>query len=81
MFPGYSSHLRFAVVLVAIIFTAAAARAEERKALPVDEAGKDAAFAGREDFRDFLTVSEDDLADEYKHEAASRRVGVIVVPK
>ena len=109
MSTGYSSHLRLAVVLVAIIFTAAVARAEERKALPVDEAGKDAAFAafrdklvdavarrdvetvvarasadiqlsfgghaGRKDFRDFLTISEDDLADEYKHEAASRREG------
>ena len=31
--------------------------------------------AGHEDLRGFLTLSEADLADEYKHEAASRREG------
>ena len=29
--------------------------------------------AGRDDFRGFLTLSEKDLADEFKHEAAERR--------
>jgi len=29
--------------------------------------------AGREDFRNFLTLTEDDLADEYKHTAKAQR--------